>query len=92
MCVQAYSSPLLPEGQKARIIRVSDQESEKLCYLGQLGLYPGSPIEMISRAPFGGPISVRVGEASEQSEQIVGRELAEHIIVTAPHTEELPLE
>lgn len=83
---------LLSEGQSARIIRVNDQESEKLCYLGQLGLYPGSLIQIISRAPFGGPISVRVGEGSQQSEHTLGRELAEHIIVTAPHAEELSAE
>src|SRR4030081_3329177 len=38
---------LLPEGQSAYILRVSDQESEKLCYLGQLGLYPGSRIQVL---------------------------------------------
>lgn len=83
---------LLPEGQAARIIRVSDQESEKLCYLGQLGLYPGCHIQVIVRAPFGGPLTVRVGEATEQSEHILSKELAEHLIVTAEHTEELSSE
>jgi DtxR family transcriptional regulator, Mn-dependent transcriptional regulator len=83
---------LLAEGQSARIVRVSDQESEKLCYLGQLGLYPGCHIEMVSRAPFGGPLSVRVGETSAQSDHILGRELAEHIIVTVLTSEELAVE
>jgi DtxR family transcriptional regulator, Mn-dependent transcriptional regulator len=80
---------LLPEGQSAYIIRVSDQESEKLCYLGQLGLYPGSRIQVLLRAPFGGPLTVRVGEIAQQSEHMLGKELAEHIIVKVEHTEEL---
>ncbi len=83
---------LLPEGQRARIIRVSDQESEKLCYLGQLGLYPGCHIQVILRAPFGGPLTVLVGETPPQSEHILSKELAEHLIVTAEQTEELSSE
>ncbi len=31
----------LKEGHSARILRIRDQDPEKLCYLGQLGLYPG---------------------------------------------------
>jgi DtxR family Mn-dependent transcriptional regulator len=80
---------LLPEGQSAYIIRVNDQESEKLCYLGQLGLYPGSRIQVLLRAPFGGPLTVRVGEISQQSEHMLGKELADHIIVKVERTEEL---
>lgn len=82
----------LLEGQSAQIVRISDQDPEKLCYLGQLGLYPGCSIQMLAHAPFGGPISVRVGEAPVQSEHSLGKELAEHIIVTVPLTEELSVD
>ncbi|GCF08823.1 metal-dependent transcriptional regulator [Dictyobacter arantiisoli] len=74
-------------GQVGRILRVSDQDPEKLCYLGQLGLYLGCSIELISRAPFGGPLGIRVGEVPTQSEHMLGIELADHIIVTSPSTE-----
>ena len=79
---------LLLAGQSAQIVRISDQDPEKLCYLGQLGLYPGCAIQMLAHAPFGGPISVRIGESPTQSEHSLGKELAEHIIVTVPQTEE----
>jgi DtxR family transcriptional regulator, Mn-dependent transcriptional regulator len=72
------------EGQICRILRVSDQEPEKLCYLGKLGLYPDTEVEVLERAPFGDPLRVRVGAAPHQSEFMLGVELAEHIIVSEP--------
>jgi DtxR family transcriptional regulator, Mn-dependent transcriptional regulator len=79
----------LQEGQCALILRVSDQDPEKLRYLGQLGLYPEVRVELIERAPFGGPLHIRVGEKSQQVEHMLGPELAEHIIVTPIETGEL---
>ncbi len=79
----------LPEGQSAHILRIKDQSSEKLCYLGELGLYPETRVEMVERAPFGGPLRIRVGEAPQQVERILGAELADHITVTSPETEEV---
>lgn len=79
----------LREGQAALILRVNDQDSEKLRYLGQLGLYPETRVELVERAPFGGPLHIRVGEKSQQVEHVVGPELAEHIIVTPIEAGEL---
>ena len=78
----------LPVGQSALILRVSDQDPEKLCYLGQLGLYPETRVQVVERAPFGGPLRILVGEVPQQVERMLGAELAEHIIVTSPETEE----
>jgi len=78
----------LPVGQSALILRVSDQNPEKLCYLGQLGLYPETRVQVVERAPFGGPLRILVGEVPQQVERMLGAELAEHIIVTSPETEE----
>jgi DtxR family Mn-dependent transcriptional regulator len=72
------------EGQVCRILRISDQNPEKLCYLGKLGLYPETQIEVLERAPFGGPIRIRIGEPPEQSEISLGVELAEDILVSDP--------
>ena len=77
----------LPVGQSALILRVSDQNPEKLCYLGQLGLYPETRVQMVERAPFGGPLRILVGEVPQQVERMLGAELAEHIIVTSPEIE-----
>lgn len=72
----------LQEGETAHILRVSDQNSEKLCYLGQLGLYPETRIQVVGRAPFGGPVSIRVGEGATQVEHMLGSELASALIVS----------
>src|SRR6266487_1833547 len=75
----------LQVGQSARILRIWDQDPEKLSYLGELGLYPDTYVQMAGKAPFGGPLRVRVGEMSQQQvEHMLGVELAEHIIVTTP--------
>ena len=81
----------LQDGQSALILRVSDQNSEKLCYLGQLGLYPETHIQLVGRAPFGGPVRILVGEIPQQVEQMLGTELAEQIIVTLPEAEEMTI-
>src|SRR5919109_114363 len=74
----------LPEGQSALILRVSDQNPEKLCYLGQLGLYPETRVQVLGRAPFGGPLRIRVGDAPAQIEHMLGPELAADIVVSSP--------
>jgi DtxR family Mn-dependent transcriptional regulator len=78
----------LNDGEAAQILRVSDQNSEKLCYLGQLGLYPETRVQVIERSPFGGPLRILVGEGSEQKEHLLGPELATAIVVSAPAADE----
>jgi DtxR family transcriptional regulator, Mn-dependent transcriptional regulator len=78
----------LRDGQSALILRVDDQDPEKLRYLGTLGLYPETRVELVGRAPFGGPLHIRVGELSRQVEHVVGPELAGHIIVMPIETSE----
>jgi DtxR family Mn-dependent transcriptional regulator len=82
----------LQEGQSAQVLRVSDQDSEKLCYLGQLGLYPEVHVQLIERAPFGGPLRIRVGEAPDQVDHMLGVELASQIQVTVLQKKEAPQE
>ncbi|HEU5376459.1 MAG TPA: metal-dependent transcriptional regulator [Ktedonobacteraceae bacterium] len=79
----------LAEGEMAHILRVSDQNPEKLCYLGQLGLYPGTQVQVVERAPFGGPLCIRVGEGAQQVEHMLGPELAADIVVSVPERQEL---
>jgi DtxR family Mn-dependent transcriptional regulator len=73
----------LQDGETALILRVSDQNPEKLCYLGKLGLYPETRIQVVEHAPFGGPLRVRVGEGSQQVEHLLGSELATDIVVSS---------
>jgi len=49
-------------GELVVLTRVSDSDPEMLRYLGDRGIEPGTPLEVVGREPFGGPINVRVGK------------------------------
>jgi DtxR family Mn-dependent transcriptional regulator len=68
----------LPLGAPAMVNRVADRDSDRLRYLGELGLYPGAPVMVMERMPFEGPLRIRVGHA----EHIIGRPLASVIFAT----------
>lgn len=70
-------------GQTVIIREVSDADAAKLRYLGAMGLFPNTAIEIIDVAPFEGPLTLRVGD----EEHVVGRELARTVYVT--HAEEM---
>jgi DtxR family transcriptional regulator, Mn-dependent transcriptional regulator len=65
----------LEPGGRALISRVPDGDSELLRYLGELGIVPGSDLELVGYAPFGGPVTVR----TERGEHAISRELADRI-------------
>lgn len=44
------------------IVKIAEEESDLLKYLATLGLTPGTPIEVVEKAPFKGPITVKVDE------------------------------
>jgi DtxR family Mn-dependent transcriptional regulator len=50
-------------GQTVRIRRVSDSDPDLLRYLGKLGMYPHTIVEVLEKAPFDGPLVVRVSAA-----------------------------
>lgn len=51
----------LERGGRAVVARVSDRSPEKLRYLVSLGLLPGARVTLLQRAPFHGPLTLRVG-------------------------------
>jgi DtxR family Mn-dependent transcriptional regulator len=61
-----------PPGTKGKISRVKTHDADKLKYLGDIGIVPGTAFELINRAPFNGPLRLRIG----QHEQVIGSELA----------------
>ncbi|MCC2667766.1 MAG: iron (metal) dependent repressor, DtxR family [Armatimonadetes bacterium] len=72
----------LEPGQCAVIRRVTDGDPAMLRYLGGLGLYPDTAVEMLGREPYGGSLRVRVsGE-----ERHVGQELADNVFVSREDT------
>jgi DtxR family Mn-dependent transcriptional regulator len=64
-------------GATGVIRRVSDRSAEMLRYLGTRGLVPDATVEVVEKAPFNGPITVKTGEVSH----VLGRDLASHIHV-----------
>jgi DtxR family Mn-dependent transcriptional regulator len=62
-------------GASLTVARVPDGDAELLRYLGELALVPGENAEVVSHAPFGGPVTVRTGTG----EHAISRELADRI-------------
>jgi DtxR family transcriptional regulator, Mn-dependent transcriptional regulator len=65
----------LEPGARVSIARVPDDDPALLRYLGTLGLVPGSRLELVARAPFDGPVTVR----TERGEHAISRDLADRI-------------
>ncbi|MCA1553847.1 MAG: metal-dependent transcriptional regulator, partial [Chloroflexi bacterium] len=65
-------------GQSAVVRRVSDASAERLRYLAELGLRPDVTVTVLERAPFRGPIRLRIGRRKVN----VGTELADEVFVT----------
>ncbi len=70
---------VVPPGTKGQISRVKTHSADKLKYLGEIGLVPEAPFELINRAPFNGPLRLKIG----RDEQVIGSELAAAIWVTS---------
>jgi DtxR family Mn-dependent transcriptional regulator len=65
----------LAPGEGASVARVPDGDPELLRYLAELGLVPGSDVDVVAQAPFGGPVTVR----TERGEHAISRELAARV-------------
>jgi DtxR family transcriptional regulator, Mn-dependent transcriptional regulator len=72
----------VPEGSDAVVELVSDTDPEKLRYLGDLGLYPAADLTVLEQMPFNGPVRIRVRD----TEHVIGRQLAETIMVRSSGT------
>jgi len=68
----------LSVGHKGSVSRVRTDESERLAYLASLGLVPGVNFEIVGRAPFNGPMRLRVG----REEVVLGVELVKTLWVS----------
>ncbi|HEY9227803.1 MAG TPA: metal-dependent transcriptional regulator [Gemmatimonadaceae bacterium] len=66
-------------GARVSIQRVGDRDAEQLRYLAEVGITPGRTVQVLSRAPFDGPIELRVG----RSTRAIGPALAKQILVAA---------
>ncbi len=75
-------SPLaqLSPGETATVHGVTKEIPEMLRYLGEIGLRPGAELEVVEKAPLGGPVTVRLGAR----QHAISLELAGMITVVQP--------
>ena len=66
-------------GARVLVDRVSDRDPEQLRYLAEIGIIPGRAVQVLSRAPFDGPIELRIGRSTKS----IGPALARQILVTS---------
>jgi DtxR family Mn-dependent transcriptional regulator len=68
-------------GTTVCVRQVSDRSPEMLRYLDGLGVRPDAVVHVAGRAPFNGPLQIRVQEGGECS---IGLEAAAYVYVSAP--------
>jgi DtxR family transcriptional regulator, Mn-dependent transcriptional regulator len=67
----------VPSESDCIISRVRTHELDKLNYIGELGLVPGTPFHLFSCAPFKGPLRLKM----EKHDHLIGFELASSLWV-----------
>ncbi|HET7189542.1 MAG TPA: metal-dependent transcriptional regulator [Gemmatimonadaceae bacterium] len=68
-------------GEQVRVRRVGDKQPERLRYLAELGIRPGSMVRILDKAPFDGPITLWVDENGGGATRAVGVGLAAQVYV-----------
>ena len=74
----------LERGDVSEVARIADETPEFLEYVAELGLKPGAEVRVVGRAPFNGPLMVRVGDR----EHALGAEFASKIWMSPPRSAE----
>jgi DtxR family transcriptional regulator, Mn-dependent transcriptional regulator len=67
----------IASGETVTVKRVSDESPELLRYLAEIGLVPHAEVQLVSTAPFNGPITLRLGD----KEAIIGPDVAKNVFV-----------
>ncbi|MDH5770857.1 MAG: metal-dependent transcriptional regulator [Candidatus Bathyarchaeota archaeon] len=77
--IEEKSQPLtaLNEREQGTIVKITEEKADLLRYLDAMGLVPGASLEVVGKAPFNGPITVKVGRTN----RALGREVASVIKV-----------
>lgn len=74
-------------GERLRVRQVMDEDGERLRYLAELGIRPGSIIRILDRAPFDGPITLWVDNSAGGVTRAVGPALAAQVFVESLRAE-----
>jgi DtxR family Mn-dependent transcriptional regulator len=77
--IEEESQPLtaLNEREQGTIVKITEEKAELLRYLDTMGLVPGASLEVVGKAPFNGPITIKVGRTN----RALSREVASIIKV-----------
>lgn len=75
--VHDRSLSAIETGSQCLLSRVRIHEPDKLRYLAELGLVPGTQFKLVSRAPFNGPLRI----AMSRQEIVIGHDLAAALYV-----------
>ena len=70
-------------GNSVMVRHVNDNNPDMLRYLANLGLVPGILVQVMTKAPFNGPLCLRI----DQAEHHVGREVAFNVFVELANRE-----
>ena len=79
-------------GECNRVLEVEVEEPEQLRYLGSLDLYPGAEVEVRSKQPFDGPISLTVNGAPQVIAHALARRIRVRSDADGPGRREAPAE
>jgi DtxR family Mn-dependent transcriptional regulator len=63
----------IPEGETVELARVDTSHPERLRYLSATGLTPGTRVRVVSRQPFGGPMTIETAAGRQMLGQELGR-------------------
>jgi len=77
--IEEESQPLtaLNEREQGTIVKITEEKADLLRYLDTMGLVPGASLEVVGKAPFNGPITIKVGRTN----RALSREVASIIKV-----------
>jgi len=64
--IEEESQPLtaLNKQEQCTVVKITEEKADLLRYLDTIGLVPGASLEVVGKAPFNGPITVKVGRTN----------------------------
>lgn len=74
---RSYTLSTMKKDDQVKIVKITDEEPKLLCYLATLGLMPRTSLKIEEKAPFDGPIMIKVGSTT----YALGKKIADAIWV-----------
>ncbi|HKZ69210.1 MAG TPA: metal-dependent transcriptional regulator [Anaerolineales bacterium] len=79
LCGEPLSN--LVAGQKVKVARVRDDDPALLRYLAEIGIVLDATLFITDKAPFDGPLHVRVGGKSDSPAHALGKQVTDNVYV-----------